>query len=57
MKYIKKFIMGTFLIYAFNVIAVNLNIVIPINIWTMCFTMLFDFVGVIVIVLIMTVGV
>lgn len=57
MKYIKKFIMGTFLIYAFNVIAVNLNIVIPINIWTMCFTMLFDFVGIIVIVLIMTVGV
>ena len=57
MKYFKKFVMGAFLIYAFNVIAVNFNIVVPINIWTMIFLSIFDFVGLIVIVLIRTIGV
>ena len=56
-KYIKKFVMGAFLIYAFNVIAVNFNIIIPINIWTICFTSIFDFVGLIVLILIKTIGV
>ncbi len=49
--------MGAFLIYAFNVIAVNFNIIVPINIWTMIFLSIFDFVGLIVIVLIRTMGV
>lgn len=49
MKYLKKIIMGAFLIYTFNVIAVNFNIVIPINIWTISFASIFDLPGVIVI--------
>ena len=49
--------MGAFLIYAFNVIAINFNFILPINIWTICFTSIFDFVGLIVLVIIKTIGV
>ena len=56
MKYIKKIIMGSFLIYAFNMIAVNFNIVIPINIWTILFTTFFDFSAIVVMLLIKIIG-
>ena len=44
--------MGAFLIYAFNIIAVNFNIVIPINIWTIAFTSIFDLPAIVVMLLI-----
>lgn len=33
-KLIRKVILGTFLLYGYNLIAVNFNMIIPINIYT-----------------------
>ena len=56
-KYIKKWIMSAFLIYAFNMVAVNFNFVIPINIWTLAFTSVFDVSGLTILMIIKTIGV
>lgn len=32
---IKKIIISAFVIYSYNLIAINLNIIIPINFWTL----------------------
>lgn len=56
MKYLKKIIMGSFLIYAFNMIAINFNIVIPINIWTIAFISIFDFPALAVILFVQIIG-
>ena len=56
-KCIKKVIMSAFLIYAFNMISVNFNIVLPINLWTIGFTSFFDVCGLIIILIIKTIGV
>ena len=55
-KYLKKVIMAAFLLYAFNMVAINFNIVLPINIWTIAFTSLFDMSGLGVLLLIKTIG-
>ncbi len=52
MKYLKKIIMGSFLIYGFNMIAVNFNIVIPINPWTILFTSIFDMPAIVIMLLV-----
>ena len=49
--------MAAFLIYAFNMVAVNFNIVLPINLWTIGFTSFFDISGLIIIFIIKTIGV
>lgn len=56
-KYIKKIIMAAFLIYAFNMVAVNFNIVLPINLWTIVFTSLFDISGLVILLILKTIGV
>ena len=56
-KYLKKVIMAAFLLYTFNMIAVNFNIVLPINIWTIGFTSIFDIFGLAILLLIKTLGV
>ena len=56
-KYIKRIIIAAFLIYAFNMIALNFNIVLPINLWTIGFTTIFDFIGLIILLIIKTIGV
>ena len=56
-KYLKRIVMASFLIYAFNMIAVNFNIVLPINIWTITFTSIFDVCGLIILLIIKTIGV
>ena len=56
-KYLKRIVMASFLIYAFNMIAVNFNIVLPINIWTITFTSIFDISGLIILLIIKTIGV
>ena len=45
------------MLYTFNVIAVNFNIVLPINVWTMIFTGIFDVSGLIILLIIKTIGV
>ena len=57
MKYLKKVIMSSFLIYGFNMIAINFNIVLPINLWTIGFTSIFDISGLIILLIIKTIGV
>ena len=49
--------MAAFLIYAFNMVAVNFNIVLPINVWTIGFTTIFDVSGLVILLLIKTIGV
>ena len=49
--------MGSFIIYAFNVIAVNFNIVLPINIWTITFVSIFDMLGVTILLILKIIGV
>lgn len=36
-KFIKKGLFSAFLLYGYNLIAVNFNMIIPINIFTICF--------------------
>ena len=57
MRYIKKVIMAAFLIYAFNMVAINFNINLPINLWTIAFTSIFDISGLIILLIIKTIGV
>lgn len=56
-NYFKKIIMAAFLIYAFNMVAVNFNVVIPINIWTILFTSFFDIPALAVLLILTTIGV
>ncbi len=56
-KAIKKFIMSSFLIYAFNMVAVNFNYILPINLWTIAFTSFFDVSGLVIILILKTLGV
>lgn len=49
--------MASFLIYAFNMVAINFNIVIPINLWTIGFTTFFDIPGLAVLLILKTIGV
>ena len=56
-NYVKKIIMSAFLIYAFNMVAVNFNIVIPINLWTIGFTSFFDISGIVVLLILKVIGV
>ncbi len=57
MKYLNRIIIGSFLLYSFNIIAVNFNIVLPINGWTVAFTSIFDFMGIMVLIILKTIGV
>ena len=54
---LKKIIMSAFLIYAFNMVAVNFNIVIPMNIWTIGFTSIFDVTALAILLIFKTIGV
>ena len=49
--------MAAFLIYAFNMVAVNFSVVLPINLWTIGFTTIFDVSGLIILLIIKTIGV
>ena len=56
-NYLKKIIMAAFLIYAFNMVAINFNVVLPINLWTILFTTLFDIPALAVLLILITIGV
>ena len=56
-RYLKKLILSAFLIYAFNMVAINFNIVIPINMWTIGFISLFDVSGLTILLIIKAIGV
>ena len=56
-KAIRKIIMSAFLIYAFNMVAVHFNIVLPINLWTIVYVTLFDIPGLGVLMFLKTIGV
>lgn len=34
---VKKIILSAFILYGYNLIAVNFNMIIPINVYTLCF--------------------
>ena len=44
-KYLKRFILGGFLLYAYNLIAVTFNITIPINLFTIITVGILDIPG------------
>ena len=46
-KYLKRFILGGFMLYAYNLIAVTFNITIPINLFTIITVGLLDIPGLI----------
>lgn len=54
---LKRIIVNSFLIYTFNVIAVNFNMNIPFNIWTMTYVGLFDIPGLITLTILLIIGV
>lgn len=35
--FIKRIVLSAFILYGYNLIAVNFNLIIPINIYTLCF--------------------
>ena len=47
-KFIKNTILRTFLIYTYNIIAVNFNLMLPINVWTILVVGLFGIIGIII---------
>ena len=55
-KFFKKFVLGGFLLYAYNIIAVSFNLTIPINFITIITVSIFDFFGLIALVLLKTFG-
>ena len=55
-KYLKKIILGGFMIYAYNLIASNFNITIPINFFTIITVGLFDVPGLPALIILKTVG-
>lgn len=56
-NWIKKVIMAAFLLYAFNMVAVNFNIVVPMNLWTIAFASLFDIPGIVILFVLKIIGV
>ena len=56
-KYIKKIIMASFLLYAFNMVAIHFNILIPLNLWTIGFVSFFDLPGILILLILKTIGV
>lgn len=57
MKVVKRVISSSFLLYAFNMILVNFNVVIPLNLWTICFVSFFDIPGIIILLVLKAIGV
>ena len=55
-KYLKRFILGGFLLYAYNLIAVTYNITIPINLFTIFIVGLLDIPGLAALVILKLVG-
>lgn len=55
-KYLKRFILGGFLLYAYNLIAVTFNIMVPINLFTIITVGLFDIPGLLALLIIKIVG-
>ena len=49
--------MASFLIYAFNMVAIKFNLVLPINVWTIGFTSFFDVSGLVILLFIKIIGV
>ena len=56
-KVLKKIILASFMIYAFNMVAINFNIILPINLWTILFTTCFDVSGLVILLIIKAIGV
>jgi len=48
-KLIKKILFAAFILYSFNLIAVNFNIILPINIYTLLIITLLDIPGMVMI--------
>ena len=44
-RLIKRFIVSMFVLYGFNIISSNFNMMVPINIYTTSFVLLFGFPG------------
>ena len=55
-KYLKRFILGGFLLYAYNLIAVTFNITVPINLFTILTVGLLDIPGLAALVILKLVG-
>ena len=56
-KFLKKIIMSSFLIYAFNMVLLNFNVVIPINIYTIIYTSFFDVTSLVILLIFKIIGV
>ena len=55
-KYLKRFVLGGFMLYAYNLIAVTFNITVPINIFTIVTVGLLDIPGLFSLVILKIVG-
>ena len=55
-KYFKRFILGGFLLYAYNLIAVTFQITVPINLYTIITVGFFDVPGLIALVVLKLIG-
>lgn len=49
-KILKRLIIAAFMLYVFNKIAVNLNLIIPINLYTIGFVSIFNIFGIVLLV-------
>ena len=58
LKYLKRFILGCFMLYAYNLIVSSLsyNVTLPINLFTIVITGFFDIPGLLALVVIKTIG-
>jgi len=55
-KYLKRFVLGGFLLYTYNLIAVTFNITVPINFFTIITVSILDIPGLAALVILKLVG-
>ena len=55
-KYLKRFVLGGFLLYTYNLIAVTFNITVPINFFTIIIVSILDIPGLAALVILKLVG-
>ena len=55
-KYFKRFVIGGFMLFTYNLIANSFNLTIPINFITIIFVGLFDIVGLVTLIFIKFIG-
>lgn len=56
LKYLKKFVLGAFLLYGYNLIAITFNIAVPINVFSVVVVGFLDVFGLLALIILRIIG-